>query len=79
MNRVILMKKYRQPLFVPILFAICGFIVLPTSGCMVGPDFHSPRPDAPSGWAGVTQAPAAATFRGHCAACRTDTMVETVR
>lgn len=58
MNRVLLMKKYRQPLFVPIWFVICGFILLQISGCMVGPDFHSPRPDAPSGWAGVTRAQA---------------------
>ncbi len=52
------MKTYRQLLFVPILFVLCGFVVLPLSGCMVGPDYHSPRPDAPSGWTGVTQTPA---------------------
>ena len=55
MNRVVLMRTYRQRIFVPILFVVCSFIVLPISGCMVGPDYHAPRPDAPSGWAGVTQ------------------------
>ncbi|MGC9966998.1 MAG: efflux transporter outer membrane subunit [Syntrophobacteraceae bacterium] len=59
MNKVLLMKTNRQLLFVPILFAVCGWIVLMTSGCMVGPDYHSPHPEVPSGWAGVTQAPAA--------------------
>ena len=58
MNRVVLMKTNRQLLFVPILFVVCGFIVLPVSGCMVGPDYHAPHPDAPSGWAGVGQMPA---------------------
>jgi outer membrane protein, multidrug efflux system len=52
------MKTNRQLLFVAILFAVCSFIVLPTSGCMVGPDYHVPHPEAPSGWAGVTEAPA---------------------
>jgi NodT family efflux transporter outer membrane factor (OMF) lipoprotein len=52
------MKTNRPLLFVPILFAVCGFIVLPISGCMVGPDYHAPHPEAPSGWAGVTEAPA---------------------
>ncbi|MGO9020710.1 MAG: efflux transporter outer membrane subunit [Syntrophobacteraceae bacterium] len=51
------METKRQ-LFVLILFVLCVSILLPTSGCMVGPDFHSPRPDAPSGWEGVTQAAA---------------------
>jgi len=55
MNRVVLMKTCRQLLFVPILFVVCGLIVLPTSGCMVGPDYHLPHPPAPSGWAGVTE------------------------
>ena len=57
MSRVIVIKIERQLHFVPIFFAICGWIVLVTSGCMVGPDYHSPQPDAPSGWAGVTEAP----------------------
>ena len=52
------MKTNRQLLFVPILLAVCGFMVLPISGCMVGPDYHAPHPEAPSGWAGVTAAPA---------------------
>jgi NodT family efflux transporter outer membrane factor (OMF) lipoprotein len=42
----------------PILFVAFGLIVLPISGCMVGPDYHSPRTVAPSGWTGVAQAPA---------------------
>ena len=53
------MKTSRQLFFVPILFVVCCLIVLPISGCMVGPDYHAPRPDAPSGWAGVSQAPEA--------------------
>ena len=57
MNRSVLMKTCRQLLFVPILFVVCCLIVLPISGCMVGPDYHAPRPGAPSGWAGVIQAP----------------------
>jgi len=52
------MKTNRQLLFVPILFAVSAWIVLVTSSCMVGPDYHLPHPDAPSGWAGVTEAPA---------------------
>ncbi|MGD0827389.1 MAG: efflux transporter outer membrane subunit [Desulfobaccales bacterium] len=52
------MKTNRPLLFVPILFAVCGFMVLPISGCMVGPDFQAPHPEAPSSWAGVTKAPA---------------------
>ncbi len=52
------MSIERQLHFVPIFLTICGWIVLATSGCMVGPDYHMPHPDAPSGWAGVTKAPA---------------------
>ena len=52
------MKTNRPLLFVTILFAVCIFIVLPISGCMVGPDYHAPHPEAPSAWAGVTEAPA---------------------
>ena len=52
------MKTNRPLLFVPILFAVSSFIVLPISGCMVGPDFQAPHPEAPSGWAGVTAAKA---------------------
>ena len=36
MNRVIPMKTNRQLHFVPILFAVCGFIALAASGCTVG-------------------------------------------
>ena len=57
MNRSVFMKTCRQLFFVPILFVVCCLIVLPISGCMVGPDYHAPRPGAPSGWAGVIQAP----------------------
>jgi NodT family efflux transporter outer membrane factor (OMF) lipoprotein len=56
MSRAIAMKRERRLHSVPIFLAICGCIVLAASGCMVGPDYHPPRPDAPSGWAGVTQA-----------------------
>ncbi len=58
MSRVMVNKIERQLHSIPIFIAICGWIVLVTSGCMVGPDYHSPQPDAPSGWAGVTEAPA---------------------
>jgi NodT family efflux transporter outer membrane factor (OMF) lipoprotein len=49
------MKTNRQLLFVPILFAVSAWIVLVTSGCMVGPDYHMPHPNSPPGWTGVTQ------------------------
>jgi len=52
------MKTNRPLLLVAILFAVCGFSGLSISGCMVGPDYHAPHPEAPSGWAGVTEAPA---------------------
>ena len=58
MNRAALMKTNRQLRFAPIFLAICGWIALATSGCMVGPDYHPPHPVAPSGWAGVPEAPA---------------------
>jgi NodT family efflux transporter outer membrane factor (OMF) lipoprotein len=58
MNKVVLVKMNRQRHFVPIFLAICGWIALVTSGCMVGPDFHPQHPDAPPGWAGVPKAPA---------------------
>ena len=80
MNKVVLMKTTAGScLFVPILFAVCCLIVLPISGCMVGPDYHAPRPGAPSGWAGVIAGARGATFSADGAAGRTDTMVETVR
>jgi NodT family efflux transporter outer membrane factor (OMF) lipoprotein len=41
------------------LFAACGWLILNTTACMVGPDFHSPRSEAPPVWHGVTEAPAA--------------------
>ena len=48
-------KTIRRLHSLPILFAVSGWIVLVTSGCMVGPDYHLPHPHAPSGWAGVTE------------------------
>jgi NodT family efflux transporter outer membrane factor (OMF) lipoprotein len=59
MNRVTVKKKERQWFMVPVVFAVCGWTLLMTSGCMVGPDFSPPRPDAPSGYVGVSQVPAA--------------------
>lgn len=35
------------------LFMVAGWLLSTISGCMVGPDFHPPRPAAPSSWAGV--------------------------
>jgi len=58
MNKVLLVKANRQLHFVAIFLAICGWVALVTSGCMVGPDYHPQHPDAPSGWAGVLKAPA---------------------
>ncbi len=58
MNRAALVKTNRQLHFAPIFLAICGWIAMATSGCMVGPDYHPPHPVAPSGWAGVPEAPA---------------------
>ncbi len=58
MNKVTSMKTNCQLHFLPGLFAVCGFVALVTGGCMVGPDYHAPRPDAPPGWAGVAEAPA---------------------
>ncbi len=51
--------KTNRPLFcIPALLAACGFLFLPLSGCMVGPDYQAPHPEAPAVWAGVTEAPA---------------------
>ncbi len=50
------MEKQHRLLSVPMLFALCGWIALAAGGCMVGPDYHPPHPDAPSGWAGVKDA-----------------------
>jgi NodT family efflux transporter outer membrane factor (OMF) lipoprotein len=55
---VTLKKKERHLLFVPIVLAVCGWTLLISSGCMVGPDYRPPHPGAPSGWVGVAQAPA---------------------
>ena len=57
MSRASLMEKQHRLLSVPMLFALCGWIALAAGGCMVGPDYHPPHPDAPSGWAGVKDAP----------------------
>ncbi|MGA8141693.1 MAG: efflux transporter outer membrane subunit, partial [Desulfobaccales bacterium] len=43
---------------IPALLAVCGFLFLPLSGCMVGPDYQAPHLEAPAAWAGVTEAPA---------------------
>ena len=56
------MKEEKRFPLVRMLFAFCGWIALATSGCMVGPDFHPPHPDAPSGWVGVAEAPAGQPF-----------------
>ena len=53
MSRASLMEKQHRLLSVPMVFALCGWIALAAGGCMVGPDYHPPHPDAPSGWAGV--------------------------
>jgi outer membrane protein, multidrug efflux system len=58
MSRATVRKTIRRLHPLPILFAVFGWIIVVTGGCMVGPDYHSPHPGAPSGWAGVTQAPA---------------------
>ncbi len=50
------MKTNRPLLLRALLLAVCGFSGLAISGCMVGPDFQAPHPEAPSGWAGVTAA-----------------------
>jgi len=55
MSRAKVTKTIRRLHSLPVLFAVSGWIVLVTSGCMVGPDYHLPHPDAPSGWAGVTE------------------------
>ena len=38
-----------------ILLAACVCMALTTSGCMVGPDFHSPHAEAPPDWKGVAE------------------------
>ena len=43
---------------VQILGAIFIALVLPVTGCMVGPDYQPPHSDAPAGWVGVTKMPA---------------------
>ncbi len=52
------MKTNRPLPGAPILLAVCGFLLLAVSGCMVGPDYQAPPPEAPAAWAGVTAAPA---------------------
>ena len=58
MNRVRVKKRERRSLLVPIALAVCGWTAFITSGCMVGPDYHVPRPAAPSEWVGVKETPA---------------------
>jgi len=51
--------KTKRPLFLaPILLAVWGLLVLPLGGCMVGPDYQAPHPEAPADWAGVAAAKA---------------------
>jgi NodT family efflux transporter outer membrane factor (OMF) lipoprotein len=58
MSEGILMKTNQQRRSVPILLAVVGLIPLLVSGCMVGPDYHPPHPNAPAAWVGVMKAPA---------------------
>jgi len=41
----------------PILGAVCAALALLVSGCLVGPDFQPPHPEAPANWEGVTKMP----------------------
>ena len=53
------MITVRRFCFIPVLLTVCGWMLLATGGCMVGPNYHAPHPGAPSGWTGVKEAPAA--------------------
>ncbi len=52
------MKTNRPLFFIPALLAVCGFLLLPLNGCMVGPDYQAPHSEAPADWAGVEAAKA---------------------
>ena len=41
------MKTNRPLFFIPALLAVCGFLLLPLNGCMVGPDYQAPHSEAP--------------------------------
>jgi NodT family efflux transporter outer membrane factor (OMF) lipoprotein len=41
----------------PILGAVFAALALLVSGCLVGPDFQPPHPEAPASWEGVTKMP----------------------
>lgn len=49
--------RMRGRFFDPVFIALLGWLLLAAGGCMVGPDFQSPHPNAPSGWTGVAEAP----------------------
>ena len=57
MSEVVLMKTNRALHSFPILGAVCAALALLVSGCLVGPDFQPPHPEAPANWEGVTKMP----------------------
>ena len=59
------MTREGQPHVMKVFLVVAVLSALSISGCMVGPDYHAPRRQAPVAWAGVSEAsasqPSAAT------------------
>ena len=55
MSEVALMNPSGQRRSVPILVVAVGLTILMASGCMVGPNYHTPQLTAPRAWVGVEQ------------------------
>jgi multidrug efflux system outer membrane protein len=55
MNEEAFVKKTKNPFsrLIPIGFLMAWLPLLP--GCLLGPNFHSPQPTAPAGWAGFSE------------------------
>jgi len=57
MSEVVLRKTNQILHSFPILGAVLAALALLVSGCLVGPDFQPPHPEAPANWEGVTKMP----------------------
>ncbi len=55
MSEVTLMNTYEQRCPILVLVAVVGLVMLIVSGCMVGPNYHTPQLTAPPAWVGVGQ------------------------
>ena len=56
MSEVAVMNSNERRYSVMILVVGVGLAVLMVSGCMVGPNYHTPQPHVPAAWTGVTEA-----------------------